>query len=73
MGYEVWGFLVFVGFAIIAILCGFVWIAGNPVDNTVSCGWNPDKQKIRDRLFVELMLLVMFAVFILFATTRIRL
>jgi hypothetical protein len=68
---EGWGFLVFAGFAIIALGYGFYWIYANPADNTVTCKWDEDRRIIRDRLFVELVLLIMGAFLIIFITAAV--
>jgi hypothetical protein len=54
-----WAFLIFIGIATVAILYGFWNIGGNLKDNVVIDTRDPEKRKLQDKLFVELMGLIM--------------
>jgi hypothetical protein len=68
--YQGWILLTFLCYAIIAILCGFAIMVKNPVDNTIVDNWEPKKRKLYDRLFMELMMLVMLGLFASFIMMR---
>ena len=68
--WQGWAFLIFVGVAGIALLLGFYFMAAMPVENTFVDKMEPKKRKLYDRLFMELMFLVMLGLFASFVMMR---
>lgn len=57
--YQGWALLIFLGIAGIALLWGFYFIATVPVVNTFVDKLEPKKRKFYDKIFAELMFLLM--------------
>jgi hypothetical protein len=59
--YQGWAFLIFLVVSGIALIIGFYFIATIPIENTSIDTMEPKKRKLYDKLFFELMGLVMLA------------
>ena len=68
--YQGWFFLLFVVFAFFAMCVGFYIIATTPIENESRDTVEPRKRKMYDKMFMELMLLLMLGLFASFAIER---
>ena len=68
--YQGWVFLIALGVAFVAIFYSFYYIAVHPLENKIISKWEPKKEKLYDKLFVELMFLVMLGLLVSFIMMR---